>query len=145
MPLLYVRKHSYLMIWDWFRDRKRFKEAQKYNEEHYTNWPLASIALVSSMCVGPERKRVRYMHRMPPRFKQESGWILYCGEESDDFADDWQNFKRVVLSSCIEDDASLASVLESAIGSEWTRKAPEDIWRRIIDGKVIDENGQVIG
>jgi hypothetical protein len=125
----------------WLASRGKRRE----REEAYRDWPDSSLAIASAECIGPERTPVRFMRRDEPRFRQDSGWSLFSGSESDAFADDPSNFKPVLLSRYVELDPSLASVVAQPVGTEWTRKPPEDWWYQIISDKVVDSSGHVVG
>jgi hypothetical protein len=76
--------------------------------------------------------------------KSHTGWILFSGQESTEESGDPRSFKLVSLLSFIREDPSLGSLIDSPIGTEWTRSADELIWRQIVNGQVVDETGRII-
>ncbi len=103
------------------------------------------LAAVSSLCIGPERLPVMHGIRERPNNVSDSGWILASGCESREFADDPRNYKLVPLERMIQDDATLAPMRGWQVGTEVTRLRRDEPWRFIVDGKVVDEDGKVIG
>jgi hypothetical protein len=106
-----------------------------------------TVAFASDLCIGPNRKPVRYMRRddCSLTLKNHTRWILFSGEESAEEFRDPSRFKRVFLPSFIREDTSLAPLVDSPVGAEWTRSKAENIWRRIVNDQVIDDDGKVIG
>ena len=64
-----------------FLSRLLTKESPvKAETNPFADWPIGSLALVSKFCIGPSRKKVRYLKRDAPRFPQDSGWMLFSGD-----------------------------------------------------------------
>ena len=93
--------------------------------------------------MGPSRKRVRYLKRDEPQFPQDSGWMLFSGEEAQPLNP--ADFTPTALRAFVREDPSLEKPCASAIGTEWTRRPPEDVWLRIVADDVVDDEGRVIG
>jgi hypothetical protein len=123
----------------WLREREHREEY----ERAYAKAPASSLAWVSTDCVGPERKKVRFMRRDAPKFRQDSGWMFFSGEEEQPL--DPAKFVITALPLFIRDDPTLESPLSAAVGTEWTRKAPDDVWLRIVGDRVVDQDGTVVG
>ncbi|HWB58850.1 MAG TPA: DUF2185 domain-containing protein [Chthoniobacteraceae bacterium] len=109
----------------------------------YSNWPAGSLALISKLCIGPNRKKIRYMSREEPQNDQDSGWILFSGEEPMPLKP--SDFVPTSLTVFIREDSSLEKPLRAPVGTEWTRKPPEDVWLRIIGDDVVNDEGRVVG
>ena len=109
----------------------------------FSGWPPGSIAFVSKLCIGPNRKKVRFMRRDEPRSAQDSGWTLYSGDERTPV--DPADFVATALPAFIRDDLTLERPFEARVGTEWTRRPPEDVWLRIMGDDVVDEHGSVVG
>ena len=109
----------------------------------FADWPVGSLAFVSKLCMGPSRVKVRYLKRDHPRFPQDSGWMLFSGDEPEPLSP--ADFVPTALAAFVRDDPSLAEPFESPIGAEWTRRAPEDVWLRIVGDEVVDREGRVVG
>ncbi|MBI2510693.1 MAG: DUF2185 domain-containing protein [Opitutae bacterium] len=123
----------------WRRDR----ELRDEYERAYAKSADASLAWVSTACIGPERKKVRFMRRDEAKFRQDSGWMLFSGEEEQPLHP--AAFVITALPLFVRDDPSLEGPLRASVGTEWTRKAPEDVWLRIVGDEVVDQSGVVVG
>ncbi|HRI67666.1 MAG TPA: DUF2185 domain-containing protein [Polyangium sp.] len=67
--------------------------------------------IIASNKVAKERKRVGYMYREVPDNDDDSGWRVFSGEETQDYADDAQNFAMYNASTILEIDPSVGAVL----------------------------------
>lgn len=103
------------------------------------------LAIVSSQCIGPERLPVMHAIRERPNNVSDSGWILSSGKEPSAYSADSRNFKLVPLERMIETDATLAPLREFSEGTELTRRQPSEPWRFIVDDRVVDADGNVVG
>ena len=103
------------------------------------------LAVVSSMCIGPQRFPVMHGSREAPNNISDSGWTLSSCQESKDFAADSNNFKLVPLERMIDTDSTLALLKDLPVGTEITLRVVFEPWRFIVDDKVVDEDGRVIG
>jgi hypothetical protein len=103
------------------------------------------IAIVSSRCIGPDRLPVMHAVREHPNNVSDSGWILASGKESQEFSSDSRNFKLVPLEMMIKTDATLAPLRKFPEGTELTRRQTTEQWRFIVDDRVVDEDGRVVG
>lgn len=82
------------------------------------------LAVVSSLCSGPEHLPVVHGVRERPKNVSDSGWTLASGRESPEFAGDARNYKPVPLERLILDDPTLASMRDWPVGTEVTRLRP---------------------
>lgn len=48
----------------------------------------APLVMVTKMCVGPDRSRVRFIMREEPHNPTDSGWVFFSGLESDEYNND---------------------------------------------------------
>ena len=69
--------------------------------------------------------------------------MFFSGEEDQPLHP--AKFVITALPLFIRDDPSLESPLSAPVGTEWTRKAPEDVWLRIVGDNVVDQRGLVVG
>jgi hypothetical protein len=83
--------------------------------------------------------------RDAPNNVSDSGWILSSGQESKEYAADSNNFKLVPLGRMIDTDSTLAPLINLPVGTEITRRSISEPWRFIVDNKVVDEDGNVVG
>ena len=102
------------------------------------------LAVVSKLCIGPNRLPVRHAEREEPNNVSDSGWILRSGNETPEYADDSGNYALVPLNLMVGTDRSLDILHEQPVGTELTRKDAAEPWRWIIDGKIVDEDGRII-
>ena len=102
------------------------------------------LAAVSSLCIGQERLAVMHGVRERPRDVLDSGWILASGRESRQFASDAKNYKLVPLEMMIDSDATLAPLRDCPVGAEVTRLQVSKPWRFIVQGRVVDEDGNMV-
>ncbi len=103
------------------------------------------LAAVSSLCIGPERIPVMHGIKETPNNVSDSGWILSSGRESNEFSSDAKNYKLVLLERMIDSEPTLAPLLDFPVGTEVVRSKITEAWRFIVDGKVIDDDGKVVG
>ena len=75
----------------------------------------------------------------------DSGWILSSGRESPAFSSDADNYKLVPLERMIESDPTLSSLRDLPVGTEITRLEPCEPWRFIVEDKVVDADGRIVG
>ena len=69
--------------------------------------------------------------------------MFFSGEEDQPLHP--AKFVITALPLFIRDDPSLESPLSAPVGTEWPRKAPEDVWLRIVGDNVVDQRGLVVG
>ena len=93
--------------------------------------------------MGPERRKVRFLSREKSQFPQDSGWLLCSGEEGQPLNP--ADFVPTALVAYVREDPSLEEPLKAPIGSEWTRKEPEDVWLRVVGDDVVDDSGKKVG
>ena len=103
------------------------------------------LAIVSSQCIEPDRLPVMHAIRGHPNNISDSGWVLSSGKESQEFTSDSSNFKLVPLERMIEVDASLAPLRDYPEGTELIRRQTSELWRFIVDDRVVDADGRVVG
>lgn len=79
--------------------------------------------IIASNRVAKDRRLVGYLYREPPDNENDSGWRVFAGDESQEYADEPANFAMYNASTIIEIDPSIASLLDLAppIAFERTR------------------------
>jgi len=102
------------------------------------------LAVVSKLCIGPERLPVRHAEKGEIHNVSDSGWILRSGTETDEYDDDSSNYVIVPFDRMVATDESLELLYDQPEGTELTRRSSTEPWRWIVDGKVVDEDGRVI-
>jgi len=103
------------------------------------------LAIVSALCIGPKRLPVMHGIREQPHNISDSGWMLSSGQESGEFRSEVDNYKIVPLGRMIDTDQTLAPMRDWPIGTEVTRRNQGEPWRFIVDDKVVDDDGKVVG
>ncbi len=69
--------------------------------------------IIASNKVARERQPIGYLYREEPENQNDSGWRVFSGEESEEYADDAANFAMYNASTILEIDPSIASCLEA--------------------------------
>jgi hypothetical protein len=106
---------------------------------------FGELAVISSLCIGPDRIPVMHGKRDTPNNVSDSGWILSSGEEAPEFLADSSNYKLVPLERMIAAEPTLAPLRDMPVGTEITRKLVTEPWRYIAGVKVTDEDGRIVG
>jgi hypothetical protein len=83
--------------------------------------------------------------RMHTNRSGDTGWILNSGHESRKFSLDPKNYRPVPLELLIESDRTLSPMSDWPVGTEVTRLHVTEPWRFIVGGKVVDDEGKVLG
>ena len=69
--------------------------------------------IIASREVAQEGKPVGYMYREEPDNENDSGWRVFSGDETQEFADDPANFAMYNASTIIELAPSIRTLLET--------------------------------
>jgi len=77
-------------------------------------------------CIASDRimvdgGRVGYMYRAEPNDSADSGWNFFAGDESDDYADDPDNFGVYALNTVANYDPNIIPLLDAPVGSAYKR------------------------
>jgi hypothetical protein len=67
--------------------------------------------IIASHEVGQRRRRVGYLYREEPDNATDSGWRVFAGDESQEYADNADNFAMYNASTIVEIDPSIAELL----------------------------------
>jgi hypothetical protein len=67
--------------------------------------------IIASDEVAKARKPVGYLYREKPRNENDSGWRVFSGEETQEYADDPANFAMYNATTILEIDPSILSLL----------------------------------
>ncbi len=89
-------------------------------------------AFVSRMIVD-EGQPVRFMYREEPNRKEDSGWRMFSGYETQVYNDDPNNIALVPLSKFGTLDKRVDALLDTPVGSAFERKPGEDEFVRVAD------------
>jgi hypothetical protein len=108
------------------------RQYKKYMTDIY-KYPDESLALVSIKLLGENRKRVWLAYRSEPLNPKDSGWVFHSPNETNEFANDSKNFKLGLLKLFIEEDPSLAEIIDSPPDTCWERYSDNGKWMKIDD------------
>jgi hypothetical protein len=89
-------------------------------------------ALVSRM-VMDDGQPVRFMYRESPDRKGDSGWRMFCGQESEEYNADAKNVAVVQLSEFAKRDKRVDALLDELVGSVFERLPGQDKFHRVTD------------
>lgn len=79
-------------------------------------------ACVASDLITVEGQQIGYMYREKPDFKQDSGWLFFSGNESDEYMDTADNFAIYDINTIANYDCDIVPYLNSPVGSSFERK-----------------------
>lgn len=119
------------------------KKDNEFHEKQLRTYGL--LVIVSSQCIGPNRLPVLHAVHEKPRNVSDSGWVLSSGKESTEFSGNPENYKLVPLEMMISTDDTLTILKESPAGTEITRREVAEPWRFIVNDRVVDADGKVVG
>jgi hypothetical protein len=89
-------------------------------------------AFVSEMCFAKD-EFVRFLYREDPDRKEDSGWRMFTGHETQEYNDDPANVRLVDVGYMLSRDPSLLQPLKEGIGAAFERKAKNDPWKKVTD------------
>lgn len=69
--------------------------------------------IIASHQVMVDGKRIDYCYREQPDGPNDSGWRVFSGEESQEYADDAANFSMYNASTVVDAEPSIAQILGS--------------------------------
>lgn len=79
--------------------------------------------IIASNEVAKDRKPVGYLYREEPDNEDDSGWRVFSGEETQDYADRAENFAMYNASTIVEIDPDIAALLDAPAPSAFERDA----------------------
>jgi len=93
----------------------------------------APLVLATKLCIGPDRKKVRFMLREELNNPTDSGWVFFSGLEPDGYNNNPDNFDICPLSRFIDIEPSIEPLINSPIGSAWERPTDDSGWIEVVD------------
>jgi len=81
-----------------------------------------SLHAIVSIEVARQGLPVGWLYRDEPDREDDSGWRIFSGAESDDFADDASNFVILTLEELVALDPGLAPILDAPFHSCYERE-----------------------
>lgn len=94
------------------------------------------LAICSKLVIGPNRQKIRFMHRDKPMNDNDSGWQFYSGQEGEIIEPN--EIVLCPLERICEMDPSIKSLLNSPEGSAWERIPEKEIWEEVKDFQFIE-------
>jgi hypothetical protein len=79
--------------------------------------------IVASNEVARERKPVGYLYREAPDNANDSGWRVFSGEETQEYADNAENFAMYNATTILEIDPSIRELLGTPAPAAFERDA----------------------
>jgi hypothetical protein len=79
--------------------------------------------IIASNEVARERKRVGYLYREQPGNENDSGWRVFSGDETQEYADDAANFAMYNAQTILEIDPSIGPLLGAPPPAAFERDA----------------------
>ena len=89
-------------------------------------------ALVSNMCME-DGAVIRWLYREKPDRKEDSGWRMFTGLESDEYSNNPQNIRIISVGYLLDKDPTLLEALKGDYGSAYERKDKVDVWIKVDD------------
>jgi hypothetical protein len=89
-------------------------------------------ALVSEMCFATG-ECVRFLYRQAADRKEDSGWRMFTGHETEDYNDDPKNVRIVDVGYMLDRDPSLSQPLKQGVGAVFERRTKDEPWNKVTD------------
>jgi hypothetical protein len=89
-------------------------------------------ALVSAMCFE-KGECVRFMYRQRADRKEDSGWRMFTGHETEEYNEDPKNIRIVDVGWMLDRDPSLLQPLKEGIGAVFERRTKGGVWTKVTD------------
>ena len=83
--------------------------------------------IVASHEVAKEGKLVGYLYREEPDNENDSGWRVFSGAETQEYADDAKNFAMYNASTILEIDPSIGRLLDAPAPVAFERDASGEL------------------
>ena len=99
-------------------------------ERHFGDF--AKYALVSKR-IYERGECVRFLYREDADREQDSGWRVFAGDESDDYANNTDNIELVPLRELFEKDKTLEDLFREPAGSVFEREQCDGAFVRVTD------------
>jgi hypothetical protein len=89
-------------------------------------------ALVSEMCFATG-ECVRFLYREAADRKEDSGWRMFTGHETQEYNDDSKNVRVVDVGYMLDCAPSLAEPLKDGVGAVFERGTKDEPWNKVTD------------
>jgi hypothetical protein len=93
---------------------------------------IKPIAVGFGACLATDRitvdgAKVGYCYREEPGISVASGWVFLAGDETQEYADDPDNWAYYDINDIANCDPSIAVIIGHPIGSEFERSASDEL------------------
>ncbi len=89
--------------------------------------------ILASDHVAKEKRKVCWMFRQSPDHEHDSGWRVFSGDETQEYADDPNHLAWYNASTIIEIDPSIVPCLDAPVGSAFERNSGDDEFAKVED------------
>lgn len=115
-----------------------FNKKQEKTENNFDNFPPIGGLVVSKMVVD-EQIKPRFMYREKKVRPEDSGWRIFTGFESDEYADDPSNTGIYNPSTILKIDPSIEGLLFKGVGSVYEKTEDGTEWYKVSDFELDDD------
>lgn len=107
-------------------------------QNDFDNFPPIGGLMVSKM-VSVDKKKPMFMYREKRVRPDDSGWRIFSGFESEEYANNPDNIGIYSPSTILKIDASIADLLLKGVGSVFERKSHKSKWNSVDDFELEDD------
>ena len=79
-----------------------------------------------------------FLYREKPDKEDDSGWRMFTGSESDEYANDPKNIATINIGFLLDQDPSLLEPLKGSYGLAFERKDKKQPWKKVKDWKPME-------
>ena len=76
---------------------------------------------------------MRFLYREAADGKEDSGWRMFTGHETQEYSDDPKNIRLVEVGYMLDRDPSLLQPLKEGAGAVFERRAKAEPWNKVTD------------
>jgi hypothetical protein len=73
------------------------------------------------------------MYRQGADRKEDSGWRMFTGHETEEYNDDPKNVRIVEVGYMLDRDPSLSQPLKEGVGAVFERRTQDEPWNKVTD------------
>lgn len=114
--------------------------AQTIIKESDPRWyEAAELSALVSRKVLEDGQEVRWMYRVTADRDDDSGWRLFCGDETDEYANDVSNVRICSVGWLVDRDPTLLPAIRGDVGSAFERASGSEPWVAVRDWESPEE------
>lgn len=107
-------------------------------DNNFENFPPIGGLLVSRMIFDENRKPL-FMYRNKSTRKEDSGWKIFSGFETEAYTEDPKNIIICNPSTLLKIDSTVAPILLKGVGSVYERETEDSDWQKVSDYPLDDD------